>query len=137
MTAITPNAPNHDNLEPLSSRFVDVEALPWEPTEFPGVEAKTLLVDEATGLLTALMRMAPGARLPDHEHVRIEQTLILEGHLVDADGEVTAGNYGWRPAAPARGLVPTGRPDAGGVCQTQSVLPRGRCDHRHAGTRLR
>jgi hypothetical protein len=46
MTAITPNAPNHDNLEPLSSRFVDVEALPWEPTEFPGVEAKTLLVDD-------------------------------------------------------------------------------------------
>ena len=98
MTAITPNAPNHDNLELLSSRFVDVESLPWEPTEFPGVEAKTLLVDEATGLLTALMRMAPGARLPDHEHVRIEQTLILEGHLVDVDGEVTAGNYVWRPA---------------------------------------
>jgi len=44
--------------------LVEVEALPWEPTEFPGVEAKTLLVDEATGLLTALMRMAPGAVCP-------------------------------------------------------------------------
>ena len=98
MTAITPKADNHQSLNPLNSRFVDIDELPWEPTEFPGVEAKTLLVDHTTGLLTALMRMAPGARLPDHEHVRIEQTYVLEGHLVDAEGEVSAGNFVWRPA---------------------------------------
>jgi anti-sigma factor ChrR (cupin superfamily) len=41
---------------------------------------------------------APGAELPLHEHVEIEQTYVLEGTLVDHEGEVTAGNYVWRPA---------------------------------------
>lgn len=98
MTAVTPQAVNHSGLDDLASRFVDVEALPWQQSPFPGVEFKTLLVDEQSGLLTALLRMAPGATLPDHEHVRIEQTFVLEGRLVDADGEVTAGNFVWRPA---------------------------------------
>ncbi len=60
--------------EHLRSRHVRVDELPWEKAEFPGVEYKTLLVDKAQGLLTVLLRMAPGAVLPDHEHVRIEQT---------------------------------------------------------------
>ncbi|MGH8705253.1 MAG: cupin domain-containing protein, partial [Burkholderiales bacterium] len=74
MSAITPNAKDHAALPPLASRFVQIERLPWEKTRFPGVEAKTLLVDRDSGLVTALMKFAPGARLPDHEHVRIEQT---------------------------------------------------------------
>ena len=65
----------------LASRFVDVASLPWEKTAYAGIEQKTLLVDKQTGLITALMRMAPGARLPDHEHVKIEQTYVLEGSL--------------------------------------------------------
>ena len=87
----------------LASRFVDVEHLPWEKTRYPGIEQKTLLVDPATGLLTALMRMAPGAHLPDHEHVKIEQTYVLEGKLVDKEGpaaglEVKPGEFVWREA---------------------------------------
>lgn len=98
MSANTPNARNHAGLAPLASRFVDVAALPWEPTRFPGVEAKTLIVDRETGLATVLMRMAPGAKLPDHEHVRIEQTYVLEGSLVCGEGECKAGEFVWRPA---------------------------------------
>ena len=86
------------NLPPLASRFVDVERLPWEKTRYPGVETKTLLVDRSSGLLTLLMRMAPGARLPDHEHVEIEQTYVLEGSLVCGEGECKAGEFVWRPA---------------------------------------
>jgi anti-sigma factor ChrR (cupin superfamily) len=87
----------------LASRFVDVENLPWEMTAYPGIEQKTLLVDKQTGLITALMKMAPGSRLPDHEHVKIEQTFVLEGHLVDQSGpdagvECKAGQFIWRPA---------------------------------------
>jgi anti-sigma factor ChrR (cupin superfamily) len=82
----------------LASRFVDVENLPWEKTRYPGVEQKTLLVDPKTGLFTALMRMAPGAKLPDHEHVKIEQTYVLEGSLVCPEGECSAGQFVWRPA---------------------------------------
>lgn len=82
----------------LASRFVEVASLPWEQTRFPGVEAKTLLVDRATGVVTSLMKFAPNARLPDHEHVLIEQTYVLEGSLVCGEGECTAGNFVWRPA---------------------------------------
>lgn len=98
MSALTPKASNHANLAPLASRFVDVAALPWEKTSFPGVEAKTLLLDKASGLLTVLLKMAPGAKLPDHEHVLIEQTFLLQGTLVCGEGTVAPGNYVWRPA---------------------------------------
>ncbi len=98
MTAITPHATQHTNLSPLASRFVDVAALPWEKTLYPGCETKTLLIDPATGLLTVLMRMSPGAKLKDHEHVLIEQTYVLEGSLVCGEGVCRAGEFVWRPA---------------------------------------
>jgi anti-sigma factor ChrR (cupin superfamily) len=98
MTAVTPTASNHAHLPPLASRFVDVAALPWEKGRFPGCETKTLLIDRASGLLTMLLRMAPGAKLPAHEHVLIEQTYVLEGSLVCGEGECKAGDFVWRPA---------------------------------------
>jgi anti-sigma factor ChrR (cupin superfamily) len=82
----------------LASRFLDVPSLPWEKTRFPGIEQKTLLLDKSTGLLTALMKMAPGVRLPDHQHVKIEQTYVLEGSLCCPEGECHAGQFVWRPA---------------------------------------
>jgi len=97
MTAITPNMPEHESLESLASRFVNVAALPWLPTRFAGIELKILMQDSETGLLTALTRFAPGAVLPDHEHVELEQTFVLEGALEDDEGVASAGNYVWRP----------------------------------------
>lgn len=97
MSGTTPKATKHAALPPMASRFVEVDGLPWEKTRFPGVESKTLLVDRETGVLTALMKFAPGARLPDHEHVLIEQTYVLEGSLVCGEGECKAGDYVWRP----------------------------------------
>lgn len=82
----------------LASTIVDVAALPWTPTKYPGIDIKVLLEDKSSGLLTALFRWAPGAVLPDHEHTRIEQTFVLEGSLADHEGVVTAGNYVSRPA---------------------------------------
>ena len=98
MAGMTPKATNHAGLPPLASRFVDVPGLPWEATRFPGIETKTLLVDRESGVATLLMRMAPGAKLPDHEHVLIEQTYVLEGSLVCGEGECRAGEFVWRPA---------------------------------------
>ena len=95
---MTPKANNHAGLPPLASRFVQVAALPWEKTRFAGVEAKTLLVDQETGVVTSLLRFAPGAKLPDHEHVLIEQTYVLDGSLVCGEGECKAGEFVWRPA---------------------------------------
>ncbi|MDE0333355.1 MAG: cupin domain-containing protein [Defluviicoccus sp.] len=98
MAAATPMLKEQDALSPLASRFVDVDSLPWKPTQCEGVEMKILLEDPDTGLMTALFRWQPGARLPLHEHVEIEQTYVLEGSILDDEGEVTAGNYVWRPA---------------------------------------
>jgi len=83
MTASTPHLPEHEALASLASRYVNVAALPWLPTRFKGVELKILMEDQATGLLTALTRFQPGAVLPDHEHVELEQTFVLEGELED------------------------------------------------------
>ncbi len=98
MAAATPMLKEQDALSPLASRFVDVDSLPWKPTQCDGVEMKILLEDPETGLMTALFRWQPGAKLPLHEHVEIEQTYVLEGSILDDEGEVTAGNYVWRPA---------------------------------------
>ena len=87
----------HAKLAPLSSRYIDVPSLPWQPTRFPGVEVKVLVEDPDSGLQTVLTRMAPGSVLTDHEHADIEQTWVLEGRLVDHEGEATAGTFVWRP----------------------------------------
>jgi anti-sigma factor ChrR (cupin superfamily) len=98
MTAKTPHAADHQSLPELASRYVDVASLPWMASKYPGIEIKVLMEDKEGGVLTALFRWAPGSRLPLHEHVEIEQTYVLEGSLEDDEGEVTAGNFVWRPA---------------------------------------
>jgi anti-sigma factor ChrR (cupin superfamily) len=98
MSAVTPDASDHARLAPLASRFVKVAALPWEKTRHPGVETKALVADPASGLATVLTKIAPGARLPDHEHVLVEQTFVLEGALHCDEGVCRAGDFVWRPA---------------------------------------
>jgi anti-sigma factor ChrR (cupin superfamily) len=97
MPAETPNAPELNALPLLASRYVDVEALPWKSTGYPGIDMKVLLREPESGLLTALFRWEPGSVLPLHEHVEIEQTFVLEGSIVDEEGEATVGNFSWRP----------------------------------------
>src|SRR6516162_6246284 len=93
MTATTPFLEKAEKLGPLASRYVEVESLPWKPTPCSGIDMKVLLEDPETGLLTALFRWQPGSELALHEHVEIEQTFVLEGSLIDDEGEVRAGNY--------------------------------------------
>ena len=97
MTTRTPDMPQLDVLGPLASRYVDVDKLPWKPSRWPGVDIKVLMEDPETGITTSLTRFAPGAVLPMHEHTALEQSWVIQGRLVDEEGEVTAGNYVWRP----------------------------------------
>ena len=60
MAAITPHMKDIDLLEPLASRYVDVESLPWKPTPSEGIDMKVLLEDKETGLLTRLVPLAAG-----------------------------------------------------------------------------
>lgn len=79
------------------STYLDVSKIDWEPTKYPGVSIKRLYED-ASGRMTSLTKMEAGAKLPDHRHVGIEQSYVLEGTLVDDDGVCTAGNFVWRRA---------------------------------------
>ena len=100
MDAVTPKDGQQIGVEG-HSHIVRPAEMDWKPTSFPGCEAKPLYVDAKNGIATLLMKFAPGAVLPDHEHVNIEQTYVLEGSLVDKEGpaagiECKAGEYIWR-----------------------------------------
>jgi quercetin dioxygenase-like cupin family protein len=73
------------SLGALASHFIDTESLPWIPT--------WIYHDPATGMLTILAKLDPGAGIPPHVHEDLEQTFVLEGSLLDDEGECTAGNF--------------------------------------------
>jgi putative transcriptional regulator len=44
-----------------------------------GVFIKTLFVNPTLGSITALVKLAPGTRLPRHRHPGIEESIVIEG----------------------------------------------------------
>jgi anti-sigma factor ChrR (cupin superfamily) len=133
MTATTPFLTNEDMLGPLASRYVDVDGLPWKPTPCPGIDMKILLEDKESGLMTALFRWQAGAELALHEHVEVEQTFVIEGSLVDDEGEVTAGNYVWRP----KGNRHIARSPQGALVLSMFLKPNIFLTGKNEGTQLR
>lgn len=83
--------------ERLRSRYIDVVGMEWEQLSEKSFR-KLLYRNEQTGQETWLARIEPGGVIPFHEHPEIEQTYMLEGRLVDDEGECTSGNFVWRPA---------------------------------------
>ena len=90
------NKPVPVNPPELRSTFVAASSMPWQPTDFDGIEMKILYKDDE-GRSTILFKMAPGAVVPLHEHTALEQTFMLEGSLEDAEGSCGAGDFVWRP----------------------------------------
>jgi anti-sigma factor ChrR (cupin superfamily) len=80
------------SLDAMASRFVEIEALPWIESA-PGHKMKLIYHDPATDMLTIMSKLEPGARIPPHTHEDVEQTFVLEGSLVDDEGECKAGNF--------------------------------------------
>src|SRR6266478_19619 len=80
------------SLGALASRFIETESLPWIETA-PGSKMKVIYHDPASGMLTILAKLEPGAGIPAHVHEDLEQTFVLEGSLVDQEGECSAGNF--------------------------------------------
>ena len=133
MAAFTPFHPRHDALGADASRYVDVASLPWKPTPTPGIEMKVLMQDDATGLLTALFRWQPGTQLPLHEHVEVEQTYVLEGSIVDDEGEVREGDFVWRP----KGNRHLARSPGGALVLSFFLKPNRFLEGEHAGRELK
>ena len=132
MAVTTPNVPGIDALSELASRYISVETLPWKPTPTPGIDMKILMQDKESGLLTALFRWAPGTRLPLHEHVEVEQTYVLEGSIVDDEGEVVTGDFVWRP----RGNQHLARSPDGALVLSFFLRPNKFLEGEHAGQNL-
>lgn len=59
----------------------------------PGVEVKLLMVDQQVGFQSFLLRLAPGCRLPAHDHAALEECLLLEGDMTIGDRYYTVGDY--------------------------------------------
>lgn len=93
------------------SQHLDAAARRWSPSEVPGFDIVTLFENPATGDLTQLMRVAPGASAGPHSHDRLEEILVLDGTFADDAREYRRGAYCIR----APGAVHTARSDSGCV----------------------
>ena len=80
------------SLAALASRFIDTDTVPWIENA-PGHKSKVIYYDPKTELLTIISKLEPGAGIREHTHEDLEQTYVLEGSLVDDEGECTAGNF--------------------------------------------
>ncbi|MGD9738613.1 MAG: cupin domain-containing protein [Bauldia sp.] len=73
----------------------------WKEAEFvpfrPGVEISRLAGDPA-GASVALLRYAPGASVPMHEHTGLETIVVLDGAQSDDRGRYAAGAIAINPA---------------------------------------
>jgi len=76
----------------LASRFIETDDVPWIENA-PGHKSKVIYYDPKTELLTIISKLDAGAGIREHTHEDLEQTYVLEGSLVDDEGECTAGNF--------------------------------------------
>jgi len=95
-----PLTPLHENL--FERAVVDTNQLPWVDSPEPTVHRK--LIERAGGdgtRATSLVRFAPGASFPEHEHHLGEEFLVLEGEFADEHGAYPAGHYVRNPPGSA------------------------------------
>ncbi len=74
-----------------SHHTIDADEGGWQPF-LDGVSIKVL--HESDGVLSYLLRLAPGATLPPHRHPQDEECVVLEGRLrVGTKIEIGPGGY--------------------------------------------
>jgi anti-sigma factor ChrR (cupin superfamily) len=79
----------------------------WTESGFAGVTLRQMYTDAATGAVTSLVRMTPGAVYPGHRHAGVEHCYVLEGDLVFEDHTLHAGDYEVAPASTDHSFVTT------------------------------
>jgi len=72
---------------------VDLTAIPWRTTRYPGVTVHFYASDERSGRVLALIRMDPGCGYPRHRHRGSEEVLVLQGGYHDEQGDYRAGHF--------------------------------------------
>ena len=81
------------------------EQIEWRCSGFPGVMMKQLFVDRATGNVTSLVKVGPGAVYPAHRHAGPEQCYVIEGDMVFNDHALRAGDYEVAMASTSHSVV--------------------------------
>lgn len=72
---------------------MDLGAVPWRTTRYPGIAVHFYASDRRTGRVLALIRMDPGHGYPRHTHRGVEAVLVLAGGYTDERGEHRAGEF--------------------------------------------
>lgn len=68
------------------------EAADWY-TVAPGIETRELHRDDARGVHTFFMRLAPGATIPPHHHDAAEECYVVSGELQTFGTTLRAGDF--------------------------------------------
>ena len=105
-------ARNSATIDKNGMRFMLSNLMPWEETATKGIETKVLFRDAAHGMVTVLVRMAPGTSSRHHRHVAVEESYVLEGDVTISGVEMKRGDY----CRAEPGTVHTGISTRGG-CQ--------------------
>ena len=77
-------APSHLDISSTEGRWTKV---------FEGVFRKVLFVEPTNGYVTSLLKMNPGARLPNHKHKGNEQCMIMAGEFRMKDKVYGPGDF--------------------------------------------
>ena len=79
----------------------------WQETPFPGIEVRRLFVDEVSGAITSLLRVAAGAVYPAHRHGGVEHVYVVDGDLIFDDHTLETGDYEVNPGATEHSSITT------------------------------
>jgi len=72
----------------------DATPMPWEPQARPGLEMKTIRIDDDRGEFLGQIRFAPLVRSAVHQHQGVATSFVLEGGLTDYHGPVNQHEMG-------------------------------------------
>jgi anti-sigma factor ChrR (cupin superfamily) len=67
--------------------------VPWNAAPIPGVQSKSLFVDNERKYSTSLVRLAAKTVYPPHRHNDIEEVFVLEGDLVIEGVHMVSGDF--------------------------------------------
>jgi quercetin dioxygenase-like cupin family protein len=77
----------------LRGSLVTSSTAEWTPARIDGISVKVLRHDKATGESSSLVRFAPGATFPAHDHPAGEEVFVLEGDVRIGSHRMQAGDY--------------------------------------------
>ncbi len=82
---------------------VATKTAPWQPSAMAGIEVLALYDHPDHAEQVALLRFAPGASYPRHEHPGGEEIFVLDGSLEDEHGRYGTGTWLRQPPGSTHG----------------------------------